>query len=228
MAVSRLKMVRHPLAYRILHELRMTSIVLLIITGFYIHRPFMADGGGFLMSLMRGTHFFAAGLLIIVVLLRIVGTFTGPYRDWPSFIPIIPEVMTTPKVIAYYLHLGPEPDKMRKYNVIQMSTYVWLLFLVLWQIITGFVLQYPDGQLSWFTYGIFSSEIGVRLAHYILTWLFLIFLLIHTYLGIRENPQEMKEIHLLPPFTESEEPSILPFTRREESSEEIGDENSLT
>lgn len=200
MAVSQLRAVRHPLAYRVLHELRMTSIVLLIITGFYIHRPFMADGGGFLMSLMRGVHFFAAGILIIIVLLRILGTFFGPYRDWPSFIPHSEDLKLMPKVIAYYLHIGPMPDITRKYNVLQMATYIWLLFLVLFQIITGFVLQYPDGWLSWFTYGLFNNEIGVRLAHYIITWLFLIFLIIHVYLGIRESSQIMKEIHLLPPF----------------------------
>ena len=203
-------------------------IILLIITGFYIHRPFVADGGGFLMSLMRGVHYFAAGILIVVVLLRIIGTFTGPFKDWPSFIPNIRDILATPKTVAYYFHLGPKPDETSKYNSIQMATYIWLLFLILFQIITGIVLQYPDGWLSWFTYGFFSSEIGVRLAHYILTWLFLIFLLIHTYLGIRESAHLMKEIHLLPPFTEGEEPSRPPLTGREESSEEIGEEHDLT
>ena len=200
MAVLQPSVVRHPLAYRILHELRMTAILLLIITGWYIHRPFIADGGGFLMSLMRGVHFFAAGLLIIIVLFRILGTFTGPYRDWPSFIPRGRDFKLMPKVIAHYLHLGPMPDIKGKYNFIQMATYIWLLFLILFQIITGFVLQYPDGWLSWFTYGIFNDEIGVRLAHYIFTWLFLFFVLIHTYLGIRESSHMMKDIHLLPPF----------------------------
>ena len=202
MAVSQLRVVRHPLAYRVLHELRMTSILILIISGFYIHRPFIVDGAGFLMSLMRGVHFFAAGILIIVVLLRILGTFSGPFRDWPSFTPHRGDLRLIPKVIAYYLHLGPMPDMTRKYNSFQMLTYIWLLLLVLLQVITGFALQYPDGWLSWFTYGIFNNEIAVRLAHYILTWLFLLFTLIHTYMGIRESSHTMKEIHLLPPFTD--------------------------
>ena len=201
MAVSQIRVVRHPLAYRILHELRMTFIIILIVTGFYIHRPFVADGGGFLMSLMRGVHFFAAGLLIFVALLRILGTFTGPHRDWPSYFIRGEDWRIMPKVIAYYLHLGPMPDATRKYNALQMLTYIWLLLLVLFQVITGFALQYPDGWLSWFTYGIFNNEIAVRLAHYILTWLFLLFILIHTYMGIRESSHMMKEIHLLPPFT---------------------------
>ncbi|MBU2608185.1 MAG: cytochrome b/b6 domain-containing protein [Chloroflexi bacterium] len=228
MAIAQLREVRHTLLYRVLHELRMMMIILLIITGFYIHRPFIADGGGFLMSLMRGVHYFAAGVLIVVVLLRIAGTFSGPYRDWPSFVPHGKDLKLLPKVLAYYLHLGPMPDITGKYNSIQMVTYVLLLLLVFFQIITGFVLQYPDGWLSWITYGVFNNEIEVRLAHYIFTWLFLIFLLFHTYLALRESSHIMKEIHLLPPFTESEEPSRLPFTKREESSEEIGEEKSLT
>lgn len=209
MAVSQISVARHPLLYRVLHETRMTMIILLIITGFYIHRPFIADGGGFLMSLMRGVHYFAAAVLIFVILLRIIGTFSGPYRDWPSFIPGWKDIKLMPKVFAYYLHFGSEPEKVGKYNAIQKVTYILLLLLVIFQIITGFVLQYPDGGLSWITYGIFNNEIEVRLAHYISTWLFLIFVLFHTYLAIREGPELMKEIHLLPPFTEGEE-SVLP------------------
>ena len=58
---------RHPLAFRILHELIMIAIILLVITGFYIHRPFVG-GGGFLMVLARGVHFLAAAILIIAVM----------------------------------------------------------------------------------------------------------------------------------------------------------------
>ena len=32
--------VRHPLSFRILHEIIMASILLLIMTGYYIHLPF--------------------------------------------------------------------------------------------------------------------------------------------------------------------------------------------
>ena len=41
------KEIRHPLSFRILHEIIIVSILLLILTGFYIHRPFVG-GGGFL------------------------------------------------------------------------------------------------------------------------------------------------------------------------------------
>jgi Ni,Fe-hydrogenase I cytochrome b subunit len=47
-------------------------------------------------------------------------------------------------------------------------------------------------------YGLFNNEIQVRLAHYIVTWAFVLFLMIHIYLSIREGLQEMKDIHLVP------------------------------
>ena len=74
------------MSFRILHELIMWSIVVLVITGFYIHRPFVG-GAGFLMAMMRGVHFFFAAVLIIAAVVRVIGMFTGRDRDWRSFVP---------------------------------------------------------------------------------------------------------------------------------------------
>ena len=79
MASQQITESRHPLSFRILHEIIMVSIILLIITGFYIHRPFIG-GAGFLMSLTRGVHFFFAAVLIITTVARIIGMFVGKDR----------------------------------------------------------------------------------------------------------------------------------------------------
>jgi Ni/Fe-hydrogenase 1 B-type cytochrome subunit len=195
MAASQLIAERHPLAYRIMHEMWMASILLLIVTGFYIHRPFIG-GGGFLMSLMRGVHYFLAAVLIIIVVFRIVSMFSGKNRDWPSFIPDFDDLKLIPQVIAYYLHLGDMPELKKKYNPLQMLSYSGAFLLAIFQIISGFALQYPDA-LGWFTYGLFNNEIEVRLAHYITTWAFLLFLMVHVYLSIRDAQQEIKALHLM-------------------------------
>jgi len=187
---------RHHLSFRILHELIITAIIFLIITGFYIHRPFVG-GGGFLMSLVRGVHFFAAGILIIAAVLRILGMFFGRNRDWRSFIPTFADVKMLPNVINYYAYLGKEPDIKKKYNPLQMISYCLAFVLVVFQIVSGFALQYPDGWLRWFNYGLFNNEIQVRMAHYVINWLFIMFLMIHVYLTIREKVSEIKEMHLL-------------------------------
>ena len=187
---------RHPLRFRILHMAIMVAIVLLILTGFYIHRPFVG-GSGFLMTLVRGVHFFAAGVLILATISRILGMFFGSKKDWRSFFPAASDWALLPKTINYYAYIGKEVEIKKKYNPLQMITYSFVFVLIVFQIISGFALQYPDGWLSWFNYHLFFNEIQVRIAHYIVNWLFIMFLIIHVYLGLRETFAEMKEMHLL-------------------------------
>jgi Ni/Fe-hydrogenase 1 B-type cytochrome subunit len=70
-----------------------------------------------------------------------------------------------------------------------------IFVLAIFEIVTGFVLQYPEA-LGWLTYGVYGSEINARIIHYIITWIFIVFLIIHVYLSIRESLHEMKEMHL--------------------------------
>ena len=205
MAVSQMRAERHPLLHRILHEIMMASILFLIVTGFYIHRPFV-DGGGFLMSLTRGVHFFFAGVLIIVFVLRIITMFFGPHRDWRSFIPTGYDFKLLPKFVLYYAHIGKQPETKKKYGPLQMISYSGISLLVLFQIFSGFALNYPNGAaISWFNYGLFANAIETRLAHFIVTWTFLLFLMIHVYLAIRESFSEIKQMHLLSDGDENKE-----------------------
>jgi Ni/Fe-hydrogenase 1 B-type cytochrome subunit len=194
---------RHPMSFRILHELIMVSILLLIITGFYIHRPFVG-GGGFLMSLTRGVHFFFAIVLIITTVTRVVAMFVGKDRDWRSFIPTGADFKLLPKVLNYYAYVGDEPELKKKYNPLQMISYCLAFILIVFQIISGLALKYVSA-FGWFNYGWFNNAIEVRMAHFVVMWLFIMFLMIHVYLTIREKFQEIKEMHLLSKSEESEE-----------------------
>jgi len=202
MAVSRTGATRHPLVFRILHLITVISVMLLIITGFYIHRPFIG-GGGFLMSLVRGAHFFFAAALIIATIWRLLGMFFGRNRDWRSFIPTFNDIKLLPRTINYYAYMAEEPDAKKKYNSLQMLAYSLVFVLVIFQIVSGLALQYPDGWLRWFNYGIFQNEIQVRVAHYVVNWLFIMFLMIHVYLGMREKFSEIREMYMLPGAEES-------------------------
>jgi Ni/Fe-hydrogenase 1 B-type cytochrome subunit len=197
------KEVRHPLSFRILHEIIMVSILLLIVTGFYIHRPFV-DGGGFLMAMTRGVHFFFAAILIIAAVARVVSMFIGRDRDWRSFIPTGADFKLLPRTINYYAYISKEPELKKKYNPLQMISYCLAFILIVFQIISGLALKYPDGAFSWFNYGWFNNEIQVRMAHFVVTWLFIMFLMIHVYLSIREKFSEIKEMHLLSSNEESQ------------------------
>jgi Ni/Fe-hydrogenase 1 B-type cytochrome subunit len=189
--------IRHPLSFRILHELIMASILLLIITGFYIHRPFVG-GAGFLMYMARGVHTFFAIVLIIAVVIRVLSMFAGRDRDWRSFIPTGADFKLLPKVINYYAYLAKEPVLKKKYNPLQMISYCLAFVLIVFQILSGLALKYPEaGFIRWFDYGLFNNTIEVRMAHFVVTWLFIIFLMIHVYLTIREKFSEIREMHLL-------------------------------
>ena len=197
MANSDVQQKRHPLVFLILLRLTLASVLFLIATGFYIHYPIISNGGGFLMSLVRGVHFFAAGILTISVALRVILMFVGKNRDWSSFLPSFRDIALIPKVILHYMHLGNMPKLTKKYNPLQMLTYTFILLLAIFQIFFGFALMYPDGWLAWLNYGIFGSEVNTRIAHYIVNWVFVLFLIVHTYLAIRDSFAETKEVFMV-------------------------------
>ncbi len=194
MAKTQRTELRHPLFFKILHELIMWSIVMLALTGFYIHRPFV-EGGGFLMSMMRGVHNLFAIILIVSAVTRVAFMFIGPNRDWRSFVPTGADFKLLGPTINYYAYIGKEPVLTKKYNPLQMMTYCLAFVLVLFQIISGLALKYVT-TFSWFNFGWFGNPIEMRMGHCVVTWLFIMFIMVHVYLSIREKFQEIREMHL--------------------------------
>ena len=196
MAKSEAPKTRHPMLNRILHETIMASIILLALTGFYIHAPFIHNGGGFLMTMMRGVHYACAGILVIAFVVRVIWMFASPKRDWKNFIPGLSDFILLPKVLLHYAHITKKPVVVKKYNPLQMLSYCMAYVLVFFQIITGFGLQYPNSTMRWLAYDVFGNPVNLRIAHYIVSWIFVIFILIHVYMAIRESFSDIKEIHL--------------------------------
>ena len=78
-----------------------------------------------------------------------------------------------------------------------MMTYTAVFLLAILQIFFGFALMYPDGWLAWLNYGIFGTEVNTRIAHYIINWVFVLFLVVHTYLAIRDSFKDTKEVFMV-------------------------------
>jgi Ni/Fe-hydrogenase 1 B-type cytochrome subunit len=211
MARPRSAPLRHPLSFRVLHELIIWSILALLITGFYIHRPFI-EGGGFLMSMSRGVHNLFAIILIVSAVSRVASMFIGRDRDWRSFVPSGSDLKKLGKTINYYAYFRDEPELTKKYNPLQMLTYCLVFVLVLFQIIAGLSLKYVFA-FGWFNFGLFNNAIEVRMAHYVVAWLFIMFIMLHVYLAIREKFHEIREMHLYGRET-AEEPETAGETRR--------------
>jgi Ni/Fe-hydrogenase 1 B-type cytochrome subunit len=192
------QVMRHPPVFRKLHSLIMWSILLLVVTGFYIHYPFV-DGQGFLMSLARGVHFLFAAILIVAGLTRFIMMFVGKNKDWKSFIPTLKDFVLMPKFIAHYLHLCKEPKLSKKYNPLQMSAYFMVFLFIIFQILSGLAMLFPDSFMAWFNYTLLDNEVNSRLWHYIITWIFVFILMIHLYLAIRQGrgnkAEDIQQMH---------------------------------
>lgn len=178
----------HPAVPRMLHLLHLASMFVLIISGIYISDPFIPG----LMGVMRGAHLIFMWVLIIVAIWRVVWAFVGrtaplgsrePVRDFRHFGPQRENKGTLGGTLAYYLFLRKDPPAVYKYNGLQKGTYVFWLFLIIAQAITGFALWTPT-QLVFqpLTYAV-GGPIYMRTIHYLIMWLFIITTLIHVYLS---------------------------------------------
>lgn len=174
---------RHPLWLRLLHWSNMISITMLCLTGFYIHAPlsFRLFAN---MDNARTAHFaFAMALTFGVVMRLYFGIVTG---DWRNIIyEPIKDTMKFPSMIKYYLFLAKDHPYYGKYNPGQKGMYTAVFVLALFQIISGFILYKPLFFSSWAYF--FGGYLVVRLLHYIVTWIFVLMVLIHVYLDVAEG-----------------------------------------
>jgi len=181
------------LAARIQHWIRAISIFILIFTGFYIHSPFIAGKDGFLMAMMRMTHLIFAYILVIGIFVRLYFSFRQDIiGDWKEFNPI-KNLKNVPDILMYYLFLKKSHKKYQRYNPIQAIVYYTLAVLILLQAITGFAV-YSGAPLlhqafNWVNI-LLGGETYTRIVHYIITWIFVIFIPIHIYLGILQTIEQ--------------------------------------
>lgn len=179
----------HPMPAVIMHWLHLISMFALIISGLYIHWPFIPG----LMSLMRGLHIVFMWVLIIVAIARVIWAFTGrtaahgsreTVPDYRHFGYQKENRGTLGPTFGYYLFLRKNPPAGGKFNPLQKITYVTWLVLIVLQAITGLALWDPlQAAFMPLTY-LLGGLVWVRAIHYIIMWLFIITTLIHIYLSI--------------------------------------------
>lgn len=185
---------------RAMHWLAAASIVVLIVTGFYIGRPyFMTTGEAsshFLMGRVRFVHFVAAAVLVGTAVVRLYWLFAGNrYERWKALFPVTPKSLRgLVRMIGYYLMLpGAKHPHYLGHNPLQQIAYTAVYAAAGLAVVTGFALyaQAEPGGFFWklsFWVGWFPGGIrGVRLVHHALTWVFLIFVPIHVYLAMRAD-----------------------------------------
>jgi len=186
---------------RAMHWAAAGSLMVLVVTGFYIGRPYFAPAPGdtadlYVMGTMRFLHFAAAGVLVATAIVRIYWLFAGNrYERLGALFPITrTDLRNLALVIRKYAMLRWEvgPHYVG-HNPLQQIAYTGFYVLLILQVATGFAL-YGLADPQGFFYRAFGWEtlfLGgvpvVRFIHHVLTWAILIFVPVHIYFALRAD-----------------------------------------
>ncbi len=184
-------------AIRYNHWIMAFSILALIVTGFYIAFPFTLTQGEtvnkFFMGNTRGVHVFFGVLLLFLFVWRLyLAVFSRFHADWKDFFAWT-DFANTVKQIKFYLLVSKEPpDHKYLYGPLQSLAYGGLLFMVFLICLTGLILMGAGYHAGWtaLVYPIlkpFEIILGglatVRYIHHVLTWAFVLFIIVHIYMA---------------------------------------------
>jgi Ni/Fe-hydrogenase b-type cytochrome subunit len=185
---------------RAMHWIAAGCVVTLIVTGFYIGRPYFFTSGQagdhFLMGRFRFAHFVAAGILVATAILRIYWLFAGnKFETWRALFPIRKrERVNLWRTVKKYLFIDPErAPHYIGHNPLQQLSYTGVYVMAALQVATGFYLYglADTGGFFFATFGWIGPFFGgaqvVRFVHHVVTWLWLVFIPIHVYLTVRSD-----------------------------------------
>ena len=197
MSKNRLVKKQWTVAMRINHWAMAVSILLLIITGFYIGRPFTIGAGEtwqkFFTANVRLVHLVFGLILTVLFIWRIyLAFFSRFHADWKDFFAWL-DVKNVIKQIKFYTLISTDrPEHTGLYGTLQSAAYGFLLILVFLVVVTGLILYGALHQagLGALIYGflrpvetMLGGLAGVRFIHHLLTWGFVLFTIVHTYLA---------------------------------------------
>lgn len=175
---------RHTLLARLLHWAWVLSLLLLILSGFYIHDPdgvtaFLFNGIG-AMTTARLIHFICMYLVIALLVFRLYYSVVSGDIKEIGFRP--KDVGGLVPLLAYYLFFTKTHPDFGLYNPGQRLLYSLFVPAGIIQACTGFAL-YGFGWFDWVT-AISGGLVYVRVIHYLLNWFFLIAGIGHMYLSL--------------------------------------------
>jgi Ni/Fe-hydrogenase, b-type cytochrome subunit len=184
-------------AIRINHWAMAISILVLIVTGFYIADPCTIYQGEtvdkFFMGNMRYVHILSGILLMFIFIWRVYLAFFSKFHaDWKDFFAWTDFECTWHQIKFYLLIEKEAPEHDCLYGPMQSVAYSGLFFMIFLIVITGLILMgagYHAGFTAFF-YKILKpveNMLGglaiVRYIHHILTWLFILFIVVHVYMA---------------------------------------------
>lgn len=185
---------------RAMHWAAAASIAVLVVTGFYIGKPYFMTGGEasshFLMGWMRFLHFAAAGVLVATAIIRAYWLLAGnQFERLAALFPVRPrDWVNLVRQVKYYLMIQPEKaPHYLGHNPLQQLSYTAMYGVAAVMVLTGFAMygqSNPGGFFyRWFEWVItlFGGIQIVHFVHHVFMWVFLIFIPIHVYLALRAD-----------------------------------------
>ena len=182
---------------RINHWGMVISIFTLIVTGFYIAGPFTVYEGEtvkkFFMGDVRFIHILFGVFLSFIFIWRVYLAFFSKFHaDWKDFFAFT-DWPNTIKQLKFYALVSKEPAEHKYlYGPMQSLAYGGLMVMILFIVLTGVILMgagYHAG-LTALVYKMikpFENLLGglamVRWIHHILTWCFILFIVVHIYMA---------------------------------------------
>lgn len=176
---------------RIYHWINFISMVVLISTGWYIHRPYAAG----MMNTMRTWHFIFMYVFSINIMLRVYYAFFGKSGDWKKYLKQDFSMRVVKATMNHYLKYEHFPKDIKD-RILQNSSYLGVVILFGIQIVTGILLYYPESQTLAPVMAAFGGQSLLRTTHFFFMWIFIAFTVIHFYMAVAEEWPKVKTMFL--------------------------------
>ena len=195
----------HPILFVVTHWINLIAMIVLIITGFSIHFPFWPE----FMGIARGAHILFGFILFLNCIFRVVAAFfvkTSPtggtrkqVKDYKTWLPQKDNRHQALEWIKYYLFLKKDHPLGAKLGVPQKLSYLLIPVLIIVMFWTGLCLWGPTMNLApmWATTDLVGGLMSMRIIHYFMMYIFIVFMFIHIYLANVEGfaPTALMFIH---------------------------------
>ncbi|MCF6092734.1 Ni/Fe-hydrogenase, b-type cytochrome subunit [Microaerobacter geothermalis] len=188
------------LPVRIFHWVNALSIIILMITGIYIGRPFISASipeeayYSYLMGWARYIHFFAAFVFTINLGVRWYWVYKG--NTYSKSNPLKKKFWTGLwETIKYYLFLNNKKEHYIGHNPLaELSYWVFIGAGSIIMMLTGYYLlaeprldSFMGILFGWIPALFGGDSFSVRSWHHIVAWGFMVFMVVHVYMAFRED-----------------------------------------
>lgn len=188
---------------RLIHWIIFFSVIVLMVTGYYIGEPVAIYGIGepyrlFPMANIRLIHFVAAMFLDISLMVWVyLAFFSWHHKYYRELVPSIEVIKESWVVLKCYFNFKKPPFYPR-FDPLDGLLFFFLNVVMVIQMLTGFqlyVMALPESYwwaniihltTDWVTW-LFGNSQNVRIYHHLMQWIMLAGVIVHVYLQVTKT-----------------------------------------